>query len=52
MVFLEDPAEIAERVADQMGCSVEEALDHMEAFDRVAVMDFCVGNDIPRSELH
>jgi hypothetical protein len=52
LFLFEDPDVIAERVAVQMGCTVEEAIDLMEAFDRLAVLDFCVGNEIPRSELN
>ncbi len=52
LYLFEEPTAIAEKVALQMGWTVEEAMDRMIAFDRMAVMDFCVGNDLPRSELH
>jgi hypothetical protein len=35
-----------------MGCSVESALDRMEACDRAAVCQFHVGNDIDRKTLN
>lgn len=51
-IFLQDPLEIADRVAVQMGIGVEEALDQMEAFDCEAVCQFHIGNDIPKAMKH
>jgi hypothetical protein len=46
--FFQDPHEIAERVAAQMGTSVLEALQMMQFFDQAAVLDFQIGNEIPK----
>jgi len=51
-VCLRSPLEIADRLATQFGCSVEEAIDRWDAFDRLAVLDFHVGNSIPKENLH
>jgi hypothetical protein len=48
IVFLQDPLEIADRVAAQMGVDVEEAIDQMQAFDCEAVREFYVGNSISK----
>ena len=48
MHFTQDPIDIAERVALQLGVDVEEALDQMMACDHQAVLQFCVGNRMPK----
>lgn len=44
--------QIAPRVAERMGWTVEETIERMEALDRLAMVEFCVGNDIPAQERH
>jgi hypothetical protein len=43
---------IAERVAEQMGCTPSEARQKMDAWDNLHMIEFCVGNSIPRNTLH
>ncbi|MGZ3689409.1 MAG: hypothetical protein ACXVBW_13995 [Bdellovibrionota bacterium] len=52
LFFFEDPDEIAEKVAAQMGFTPEEAMDHMERWDEISVQTFRVGNRFPRENLH
>jgi hypothetical protein len=52
ILFLEDPAVIAEKVARQMGLTIEEAIYHMENWDEMSIQTFRVGNSFPRKELH
>lgn len=52
VVFTQDPLEIADRVAAQMGVCVEEAIYQMEACDDAAVRQFHVGNSIPKMMRH
>jgi hypothetical protein len=52
LFLFENPDDVAARVAVQMGCSLEEALEKMEYFNLVAIETFRVGNDYPREELH
>jgi hypothetical protein len=47
-----EPLSIHEKVADQMGCTPEEARDHMERWDKIAETMFHVGNELARDELH
>ena len=47
-IFLQDPLEVCDRVAAQMGVCVEEAIDQMQAFDCEAVRQFHVGNKLPK----
>ena len=46
-ILFEDSDVIAEKVAQQMGISPEEAAASMKVWDELAVRNFCVGNDIP-----
>ena len=48
MIFTQPPIDIADRVAAQMGISVEEAIGQMEAFDCEAICQFHVGNNISK----
>jgi hypothetical protein len=43
---------VAERVAEQMGCTPGEARRMMDAWDDMHMIEFCVGNSIPRNTLH
>ena len=52
VMFLEDPADIVDRVALQMGIEPEEAAARMASCDRMAIATFREGNDYPRSELN
>lgn len=52
MAQVEARNHIAQRVAEQMGCTVAEAKCQMDYWDQVAMETFCSGNDYPRAELH
>ena len=52
VMFSEDPQEIVEKVALQMGIEPEEAAAHMARWDLIALETFREGNNYPRSELH
>jgi hypothetical protein len=52
LLFFADPEEIAERVAAQMGIRIDEALLLREQWDRIAVFEHRVDNNIPRRELN
>jgi hypothetical protein len=52
VIFTEDPRDIVERVALQMGVEPAEAACLMSRWDRMAVDTFRPGNNYPRSELH
>lgn len=47
-IFLRDPIEIIDKIAAQFGCSVESAIERMEACDAAAVCQFFVGNSISK----
>jgi hypothetical protein len=52
MARIAERQRIAERVAEQMGCTLAEARQHMSYWDQVAIETFCVGNDVPMQERH
>jgi hypothetical protein len=52
IVFLQDPLDIADRVAAQMGVDVEEAIFQMESCDIEAVRQFHVGNSLPKEMIN
>ena len=47
-VFMEAPLSIAARVGQQMGVSLEEALDQMQAIDCEAMCMFRLGNTVSK----
>jgi len=52
LYLLEHPDVIAEKVAQQMGMSRQEAAVHMAMWDEISIRTFRVGNHYPKRELH
>jgi hypothetical protein len=52
LFLLENPDDVAERLARQWGCLPEEALRQMEYCDCAAIEAFQPGNDFPKGGLN